>query len=96
MPVPIEVCGWSHGGRPVRSLVASRWLLVRLDGVQVAEVHTSRLVIRATPGRHTLLVEVNSPFHQEYVPPLEVTRIIQVENRAGPIDFAACPTRSSP
>jgi len=93
MPVPIEVCGATRTGRPTSPTMDGRWLLVRVDGVQAAEVHQSTLVLPVTPGRHVLSVEINSPYHQEFVPPLKITETIRVVNHGGVIQLTPCKRR---
>jgi hypothetical protein len=89
MPVPIQVCGRTQN-RLVSPISDGRWLLVRVDGIQAAEVHESQIVLPITPGRHILTVEVNSPYHQEFVPPLKITRQIRVRDSTGAIAFHPC------
>ena len=63
---------------------------MRLDGIQVAETHRSILSLSVTPGRHTLSAEVNSAYHQEFIPPLKVMAAIRVVDRSGAISYPAC------
>lgn len=95
MPVPVKVCGFDHAGESVNPTADGRWLLVRVDGIQVAEVHATQILIPVRPGRHALSAEVNSPYHQEFVAPLKISRTIDVEARDGTISFPGCPTSNS-
>jgi hypothetical protein len=77
-PMLVRVCGRTHTGSPVPVTAGNRYLLVRLDGVQADEVHSASVLVPAHRGRHVLTVEVNSPDHQEYQPPIIVKRPVDV------------------
>lgn len=77
-PLVVRVCGTSRSGRQVPAVAEGRYLLVKVDGVQVAESHLSTVAIPVRPGRHQLTVEVTSPYHQEFAPPLTIQRDVWV------------------
>jgi len=89
-PLAIQVCGRTTQGGLESPTANGRFMLVRLDGVQVAEVHQSAIFIPVSPGRHLLSVEINSPYHQEFQPPLLVTRYVQVRPAGHSVRFKAC------
>jgi hypothetical protein len=89
-PMLVRVCGLTHAGSPTPVIGGNRFLLVRVDGVQVDEVHNATVLIPARRGRHLLSVEVNSPDHQEFQPPVLVRRAVDVTG-AGTSTAASCP-----
>jgi len=82
-PVLVQICGSTRRGRPTPPLADGRHLVVRLDGVQVAEVRVTRVVIPSSFGLHELLVEVTNAYHQGFAPPIIIRRRLDVV-RHGP------------
>lgn len=78
LPLWVKVCGSTRQGEPESPTARGRHLLVTLDNVQVAEARTNLVEIPVTRGVHELRVEITSPQHQEFLPPLIIQREIDV------------------
>jgi hypothetical protein len=88
-PVVVQVCGRTRSGAAAPT-ANGRYLLVRVDGYQVAEVHASTVAIPMSRGEHVLSAEITSADHQEFQPPLKIERTVRVTG-AGPPEPQACP-----
>jgi len=89
-PMVIRLCGRTPTGKPVSPTAGDRYMLIRLDGTQVAEIHRSTIQLFERPGRHVLFVEVNSPYHQEFQPRIAFQRTVMVTREGFP-HVPACP-----
>src|SRR5579884_2544632 len=74
----VRVCGYTPGGAPESPTGSGRHLLIRLNGMQIAEVRQSTIVLPVEPGKRTLSVEITSPVHQEYQPAILIRRTLRV------------------
>jgi hypothetical protein len=90
-PMLVRVCGRTREGAAESPTAGGRFLLVRVDGVQVGEIHGSTLVVPVGLGRHMLRVEITSQDHQEFQPALVVDRVIHVTG-AGSSPAPTCPS----
>src|SRR5579884_3659935 len=77
-PLVVRVCGYTPGGAPESPTGSGRHLLIRLNGMQIAEVRQSTIVLPVEPGKRTLSVEITSPVHQEYQPAILIRRTLRV------------------
>jgi len=91
-PMVVRLCATLPSGRPTSPTADNRYMLIRLDGVQVAEIHQSTIMLSATPGRHQLFVEVNNSYHQEFQPRIAFQRTVTVTHKGFP-HVPACPRR---
>jgi hypothetical protein len=91
-PVVVQICAHTHSGAPETPTANGRYLLVRVDGAQVAEVHTSTLAIPVSRGVHIVSAEITSPDHQEFQPALKIERLVRVTG-TGPPQPGSCPSR---
>lgn len=77
-PLVVRVCGTTMRGQSTSATANGRYLVVRLDGVLVAEVHDSTVTVPVSHGPHRVTVEITSRDHQEFQPPLVVQRSVDV------------------
>ena len=91
VPLLVQLCATTPHGGPASVTDGSRWVLVLLDGHQVAESHSSVLSIQTRPGRHVLTVYLNSPYHQKYAPPIRFNRVVEVSATGSFPHVERCP-----
>jgi hypothetical protein len=91
LPLVVRVCGYGRVGRPASVNAGGRFMLIRIGGVQRAEVHRATVIVPVGAGSHLLTVDVTSPDHQEFQPRLRLTRRVMAEPSVRGSTLQPCP-----
>ena len=74
----VRVCGYTRQGHSSNPTANGRHLLVRVDGMQRAEVRTRSVALPVPYGSHVLSVEITSADHRAFQPPILIIRRVHV------------------
>lgn len=82
-PLVVRVCGATNG-HPASPTANGRYLLVHIDGVPAAEVHSPTVLLSVRRGWHRVTVEITSRDHQQFRPPIVLQRSVYVTGEGVP------------
>jgi hypothetical protein len=92
-PVQVTACATKLDGSATTTPDKDHVLGVLIDGAQVATESTSSFAVTATPGYHSLRVELLTRDHREFNPVVAVDAGITVTGVAPATGATTCPNR---